>query len=136
MKILSSILILITACTCLSAQVVGNTSGPSDSITQTELKSILLGKQSKWPDGSRIILVTLKEGDLHDSFLKANSGMDGKKFIKYWKKRVFTGKAKMPKSLDTEDDLITFLSEVPGAIGYVADDKTIETDGVKTIAIE
>jgi ABC-type phosphate transport system substrate-binding protein len=46
---------------------------------------------------------------------------------------VFTGKGQKPKAFKTDEELIQFVSETSGAIGYVSADVTIKN--VKTITV-
>ncbi len=55
------------------------------------------------------------------------------KLKKIWKKVVFTGAGTPPKILKTEADLIEFVAETAGAIGYI--DAATPHEGVNVIAL-
>ena len=47
---------------------------------------------------------------------------------------VFSGKGKMPKSFDSEEDLIAFVAEHDEALGYI--DSATGHDAVKALTID
>ena len=79
--------------------------GGQATISKKTLKKILLGKEKKWEDGSPIVLVMLEGGDTHGTFVKKFAGKSAKQFTNYWRKMVFSGKGKMPKSFASEEEL-------------------------------
>ncbi len=101
-------------------QVITSQSTPVDTIDDGTIKKVFLGKTKSWPDGNGVEFVILKSGDVHDGFLKAYVKKSSSQFKTYWKKQVFTGKGKNPKSFDSESDLVTYISGKSGAIGYVS----------------
>jgi len=51
-----------------------------------------------------------------------------KKFMRLWRKKIFTGAAGPPKNFDATADLIKYVSENSGAIGYVAKEELATVD--------
>jgi len=88
--------------------------------SDSELSSILLGKTAKWKSGTKVVLFNLKDGDLHGSFSQRFTGKTASQYKIYWKKRVFTGKGKAPKTFRTESRMIDYVAKTPGAIGYIS----------------
>ncbi len=101
-------------------QVVTSQTTPVETIDDGAIKKVFLGKTKSWPDGNRVEFVVLKSGDVHDGFVKAYVKKSSSQFKTYWKKQVFTGKGKNPKSFDTESELVAYISGKPGIIGYVS----------------
>jgi len=118
----------------LAGEVAVVNGGGQASIKKKLLKKILLGKQKKWEDGSKIILVMLESGDTHSGFIKKFAGKSAKQFTNYWRKMVFSGKGKMPQAFADEAALVAFVAGNPGALGYAADGTDLT--GAKAIAIE
>jgi ABC-type phosphate transport system substrate-binding protein len=109
--------------------------GVSDtSLSKDDIKNIYLGKKSSWSDNTKITFVTLSDSDIQKSFLKEYINKTPSQFNTYWKKLVFTGKGKMPKSFDSDADLIDFVSKTDGALGYVS--ASSESDDVKVIKVQ
>ncbi len=113
--------------------VVVNKGVAESSISKEELKRIYLGKQTRWGNGDKIKFSLLKTKIIKD-FTKKYLGLSIKSYFKYWKKIVFTGKGTMPPFYDKEDDMVAFVANTKGAIGFVPSD--FDTDGVKVINIE
>jgi len=118
----------------LAGQVAVVNGGGQASIPKKVLKKILLGKEKKWEDGSKIILVMLESGDTHEGFVKKFAGKSAKQFTNYWRKMVFSGKGKMPQAFADEAALVAFVAANPGALGYAAEGTDLT--GAKAIAIE
>ncbi len=103
-----------------SIQVITGQGTPVDTIEDGAIKKIFLGKSKAWPNGSPVEFVVLKSGDAHDAFLKTFVKKSASQFKTYWKKQVFTGKGKNPKSFASEKDLVAYVAGKTGAIGYVS----------------
>ena len=88
-------------------------------IQKKDLKDIYLGRKTTWNDKTPIIFVVLKEGQVHEDFLKDYVGKTPSQFTSYWKQQVFTGKGKMPKEFETEEKLMAYVAKTKGAIGYI-----------------
>lgn len=102
-------------------------------MSEDEFKDYFTGKKTTWPDGARVIVVTLKVGSSHDALLK-QLGKNESQFSTGWKKLVFTGRGSMPETLNSEADIIALVAKTPGALAYVNADKVEE--GVKAIAVK
>ena len=121
--------------------IVCNKSVPLKEINKSEVLEIFLGKTTTiGTQKVKIELATLREGPVHESFVKNYIKKTISQFKNFWKKRVFSGKAKMPKSFKTEKELVKYVSQTRGAIGYIAvktsKDEKIITENVKVIAIK
>lgn len=113
-------------------KVIVNKGVPEDSVDADTVKAIFLGKKSSWSDGSPIKFVILKSGSTHDVFLKTYVKKTAIQFSTYWKKQVFTGKGTIPKSFDSEGELIAYVASKSGVVGYVSG--TADTASVKVVS--
>ena len=104
-----------------------------NSLSKDEVKDIFLGKKVQWQNNSKIHFVISRDLDLHKSFLKTYIKRSPKQFRAYWRQMVFTGKGTSPKSFPSEKELLEYVSNNGGAIGYV--EKNVATDAVKTIQV-
>jgi len=136
-------LILLTASWVMVGSLSAATAGenpivkkdnPTESISKKNLKKMLLGKAKKWKNGDKVVLATLGGGDTHEKFIKAFAGKTAKQFTNYWRKMVFSGKGKMPKSFDSEEDLAAFVAENKGALGYTT--AGVVFDGTRVIEVK
>ncbi len=103
------------------------------SLKKNELRSIYLGDKSVWTNGEKINFVILKKGPTHKIFLDAYINKTSKNFVRYWKRQILTGKATMPKLVDSEKEIIKYVSTTDGAIGYVSEGFLM--NDIKTINI-
>ncbi len=103
--------------------IICNKSVTEDSLDAGDLERIYLGKKSKWNDNKKIKLTMLRgkaeTKEIHESFLKKYVHKTMSQFGHYWASLSFTGKGIPPKPFETESDLIKYVSETEGAIGYV-----------------
>ncbi|MBL0060825.1 MAG: hypothetical protein IPP40_04890 [bacterium] len=100
--------------------VLANKNVPDKTLERESIERIYLGKKSQWSDGTRIVPVVLKSGPTHSAFVKKFLDRDASQFSTFWKQAVFTGRGMPPKSFETEAELIEFVSDTPGAIGYAS----------------
>lgn len=113
--------------------VIANTSVGDAALSKDAIKEIYTGKQVKWADGSKIQLSAQKKNDTHETFTREYVGKNPSQFRMFWKKMVFTGKGKAPTAFESDADIIKYVAETEGAIGYVSSGAAV--DGVKTITI-
>lgn len=113
--------------------VVANKSVKAADVGSDELKDVFSGDKSSLKDGSHVVPVTLKGGAAHEAFLKRFLGKNDAAFRAAWRSLVFTGQGSMPKTFDTEAQLLDYVAATPGAIGYVSRDPG---DGVKKLPVK
>jgi len=99
--------------------VIANKNISENSLSNSEIKEISLGKIVKWPDNTPVHFVTL-EGDIHREFLKTYIKRSTSQYKNHWRKMIFTGKGCKPKSFKTEAELVRYVSQTDGAIGYIS----------------
>ena len=116
------------------ALIITNKSVSDPNITKDDIKKIFLGKKIKWKDKTKVHFVLSKDKDLHEAFLKTYIKRNPKQFKAYWKNMVFTGKGKTPKSFDTTEELIEYVANTEGAIGYI--DSGTTAVNVNTVPVE
>lgn len=112
---------------------IGNNLNPESRLSKQEVQYIFLGQKREWSDSSKIVFAVQSIGAVHDSFLEKFIGKSGFQFTNYWKKQVFTGKGAPPRSFQNDEEMIKFVSETRGAIGYVSSGTKLEN--VKTISV-
>lgn len=113
--------------------VIVNGASPVADLSEDDLKDYYLGKKANWPDGSKVVVVVLKDGPSHEK-LMGKLGKSSSQFSTGWKKLVFTGKGAMPEQVGSEDELVAFVAKTPGAIGYADAGKV--KDGVKAVPVK
>ncbi len=105
-----------------------------DSISSRELQRIFLGKSTRWPGGERVRPVLLDGAPVRATFVTELLGRTEENFTVYWKRMVFTGKGRPPRSFATAAELAFYVRATEGAIGFLPADA--ELVGLKVVPIE
>ena len=119
-----------------SLGIVVNRSNPVDNLSSNELRRIFLGEQSHWSNGRRVTVVMLEPGKQErQAVLTQVCQMDDKEFNKHFSEGLSNGQIlAAPKTLSTSTEVLRFVSNVPGAIGYLR--VTEADDSVKVVHVD
>ncbi len=123
--LLTAIPLFCSQATAGTVKVITSPSTPVETVDDDLVMNIFLGKKKTWPNGDHAQFVVLSPGKTHNSFLNAYVKKTSSQFKNYWKKQVFTGKGKNPKSFESEGDIVAYVTQTPGTIGYVSADTDI-----------
>ncbi len=129
--------ILFTVCTIANAGevlVIANPAVPSDSLSRGVISDIYHARKAKWDNGDTILVAMLKKGPVHEKFARNIARSTSSKLKNIWKKVIFTGTGTPPKIFRQESDMVRFVAETKGAIGYI--NASTSHEGVKVISIE
>ena len=106
------------------------------SLMAKELKDMYLDKKGSWTDGTKVTIYILKSGDTHELFLDTNVKKTPSQFKAFWKKKVFTGKGRMPDEFENDAAMIKAVAAQAGSIGYVDRASVEGAAGVKILEIK
>lgn len=112
--------------------IIANKNLPGTSISKEDIKDIFIGKKTNW-ENEKITFVTLEEGETHKQFLQNYVKRTPAQYSRFWKKQIFTGKGRKPRSFKTEEGLIDYVAGTDGAIGYISTESV--TGKVKVMSI-
>ena len=115
--------------------VITHPDNPHDSISKSQASSLLLKKRSRWPDsdlkadpvdlpGSSSVREQLSR-DLHERSVSSIKS--------YWQKQIFSGRNSPPPELSDDQEVVAWVREHPGAIGYVS--PRAQLSGVKALTV-
>ena len=133
-KWLLFLLLLLCGASAARAQVavVAHKSVPADDIDARRLLDIYSLEETKWKDGTRIVLFDLKgRHDLKNQFY-GFLGRRPEDIKRLWLRLILSGEGRSPTLLHSSDDVLDEIAETPGAIGYAP--LAAITDEVKVIA--
>ncbi len=127
--------LLVCASHTMEAQtaVIVNRSVPASSMGLKELLDIYTLNKAHWDDGSRITVFDLKRGKTKEAFYEYID-MSEEDLQRIWLRKQFTGKARPPRSISNEEELIDMVSRTPGAIGYVTERNIPKKSNVRIVA--
>ena len=77
-------------------------------------------------EGVAVIPVNIRpSAPVRDKFLSKYLGQNEDKYSAYWTVRRFIGKGTPPREVDTDAEVIEFVRNNSGAVGYVDDESTV-----------
>ena len=134
----NTLLLLFLFCAAMASSaaaqtIVANPAVKGAEISKSDLRDIFSGSSSTFKDGSHAVPVTLRAGAVHEEFLKTYVGKTDSGFRAAWRMLVFTGQGSMPKTLDSDAQVVEYVANTPGAIGYVS--KGSPSDKVKVLTV-
>jgi ABC-type phosphate transport system substrate-binding protein len=89
-------------------------------LSKNKLAQIYLGKIKNYSNGRSIKPVDLpKSSPAHKKFYKSVVKKSDSAVKRYWSKLQFTGKGKPPKELSSAREVIKWVANTEGAIGYI-----------------
>lgn len=112
--------------------VIVNESVSTDNLTWKTVSDIYTAEKTKWDNNVTIVVTMVHKGLIHERFVSDIVGITSKKLIRIWRGVIFSGKGNPPKFFKNETDLVKFISETKGAIGYIS--SSTPHDKVKVIS--
>ena len=133
--ILSTLLLFFTAKgVWAEVLIITNKSVGEKALSSKDIKNIFLGNTQKWQDLTTIYFVILDDDNIHPDFLKSYINKTPSQFKAYWRNRVFSGKGEFPKELKTSSEIVDYVANTKGAIGYI--NSNSPATNVNTISVE
>jgi len=118
----------------LSIKIIVNNSNSIDSLSTLQITKLFLKEITQWEDGTTVKPIDqVGESDTRRKFSKEILGKKVESVIHYWHRKIFAGKGVSPPEKEADIEVIQYVKENPGAIGYVG--KNTETEGVKVVQI-
>jgi len=114
-------------------QIIVNHSRPEQKVTKNMLRNIFLGKQAKWENGQRISPAIVNIDEPKKVFIKEILGKTPAAYKNYWNKQLFTGQGVPPAAFDSDEALIQYIHDNPGAIGVISGQSV--ADDIKVVEI-
>jgi diguanylate cyclase (GGDEF)-like protein/PAS domain S-box-containing protein len=115
--------------------VVVNRQNPATTVSTAELRRLVLGERSRWPNGRRVVLALREPGAAERALVvRRVCGMSEQAFRRHYLHGMFAGDlSDAPRELTSANGVIRFVYNVPGAIGFVRSRDADST--VKIIAV-
>ena len=111
---------LIASAAAFSAVAVIVHPNNANSLTESDITRIFLGKKKSFPDGADAIPVDQKEGSAaRSAFVGTVLKKNDQQIKAYWAQLLFTGKGTPPKEVGAGSDVKKLVSENPALIGYI-----------------
>jgi len=117
------------------ARIIVNDDVPLSEISQEELEAIALGKTKRWSDGTKVKFILYGRKEVKNDFLRRYLGMSVHQYNRQTRKRAFSGSGATPKSLETAQEVASFVGNNRGAISFLSDSDPAFLDGAKPITV-
>jgi ABC-type phosphate transport system substrate-binding protein len=89
-------------------------------VSQDNVSDIYLGRSKTFPNGAVVEAVDQDSASAsYQQFLGKVLKMDAAALKSYWAKRIFSGKAKPPRSLGDDEAVKKWVAANPNGLGYV-----------------
>ncbi len=115
--------------------IVANPSVAATSVSRAEASRMFLRLQTTWPEGGHVKPVDQsKSSPVREAFSREVLGKSVASVEQYWTQTIFSGRAVPPVEKRADADVVAYVRETPGAIGYVS--ASASTEGVKRLALK
>jgi ABC-type phosphate transport system substrate-binding protein len=129
MKLINFVLLGLTVISSLPTPVhaqeqvviIANRNTTVDKVEPDQATQIFLKQIQTWPDGKPIVPIDIKEGSpLRAEFYAKVTGRSTGQLRAYWARQAFTGMGFPPKQVASAEDVVKYVQNTPGAVGYVS----------------
>jgi len=100
--------------------VVVHASNPVATFARTQLVEIYLGEERFWPGGLRVEPVDHGDEALREAFDHAILQRTLNQVRSTWQRLILTGRAEPPSQHDSDEEVLEFVRNHPGGVGYVS----------------
>lgn len=113
--------LLLPASDCLAELVViANPKSGVERLSREEVINIFLGRFRQLPSGIAALPADLPAGSAEKAaFYQLLVNKDLADINAYWARLVFSGRTSPPRQMRGEAELLRYVSETPGAVGYL-----------------
>jgi hypothetical protein len=115
-------------------KIVANTNVGLSEISRDELNRIFLMTKTSLPGVPHVEPVLENAGMARDLFLKLYMGRTHEALMTYYRGLLFAGKGSIPKSFNSDLEVINYVAKTKGAIGYV--NVATDTAAIKNLRVK
>jgi len=114
--------------------VIVNEENPVKTMSYTEVADAFLTKSARWPDKEELRPVNLgADSPLRAEFSRVILGKTVAAVETFVNRQLFSGRAKPPLVVESEVEVLDFVRENRGAIGYIS--TSVELSGVRSLSL-
>lgn len=119
----------------LSFQVIVHPGVQGDGISRASLSAVFMGKTSSWGDKTPALPVDLStKSPIRQAFVSRVMGLSIGELQMYWLRRATRDRVFPPPIKNSDAEVLAYVAEHAGAIGYVGADTVIPED-VRVVAV-
>jgi ABC-type phosphate transport system substrate-binding protein len=115
-------------------RLVVNRANPATAIARTEAARLFLKKITSWPDGTPVAVVDqARTAPVRAAFSRDVHKKEVDAVVAYWATLVYSARETPPPIKRSDAEVLEFVRQTPGALGYVSADAPLE--GVKAVPL-
>ena len=115
-------------------KVIVHPSNTATQVSRLKLGEMFLKKTTRWPDGHPVLPVEPSgKSPVRQRFTLEVFGKQVIAISAYWQQMIFGGKGVPPPEKASDADVVAFVRDTPGAIGYVWAGSDLT--GVRVVAV-
>lgn len=103
-------------------------------LSRMELSHVFLKLKTSWPSGEAVHPVEPAEGSEREQFARLVHEKSLKAIRVYWLQQIFSGRNVPPLERRSDAEIVEYVRNTPGAIGYVSTSALVP--GVRVIALD
>jgi ABC-type phosphate transport system substrate-binding protein len=108
-------------------KVIVNASNPTTEMPRKQVERIFLKKLEKWPSGFGITVVDQNVNEpARKAFSEEVLRKESSAVEAYWTKLIFSGMGSPPLKLASDTEILSFVGNNVGSIGYVSGNTTLD----------
>ncbi len=121
----------------VSFKVIVNASNPDAELTKEEISKLFLKKEKTWKSHKEAVLPVdqVNDSPVRETFSKVIHGRKVSSIKAYWQKQIFSGRGVPPEEKKSDEEVLQYVAENAGAIGYILESAEIDSDEVKVLKI-
>ena len=118
-------------------KVIVNASNPISSMKKSFVSNLFLKKLVEWKNGQKVLPVDLVERfPVRQSFTNEIHGRKITAVKAYWRKQKFSGRNLPPPDMASYEEVLKYVEENAGSIGYIPASTQVEGFKVKVLTIK
>ena len=115
-------------------KVIVHPANATTQLSRLKVGEMFLKKATRWPEGAPVMPVEPSaRTPIRQRFTLEIYGKQVIAISAYWQQMIFSGKAIPPPEKSSDVDVVAYVRDTPGAIGYVW--AGADTSGVRVVAV-
>jgi ABC-type phosphate transport system substrate-binding protein len=117
--------------------VIAHVSIPYSSLTKEELSNLFLKKITRWKETDKFVYPVdlFEDSPVRRQFSEEIHGKEVAAIKAYWQQQIFSGREIPPLERNSDQDVLQYVEQKAGAIGYVSKSVDITQYNIKVIEI-
>ena len=117
--------------------IIVHASNPAAQLAKEDVSNMFLKKVKQWKESGETVfpIDLVEDSPIRVQFSESIHGRKITAIKAYWQKQIFSGRGVPPEEKKSEGDVLKYVSENPGAIGYIAASTPIDGYNVKVLKI-